>query len=147
TNTYASAGLFPLSVLVEKFEANPTTISLTNTAMVSAANSTTTLSLSSTSSQFGQPITLKAVVSPAPNAVAGALVVFKDGSNVIGTGNLDSTGTANFSISSLLAGTHNFSATFPGSFSFNPSTSAMQSATISSNITSQFQIINGKITK
>jgi hypothetical protein len=147
TNTYASAGNFPLSVTVEKFEANPNTISLTNTALVSPANTTTTLSLSSSSTQFGQPITLTAVVAPAPNVVPGALVVFKDGSNVIGTGNLDSTGTANFAISSLPAGSHNFSATFPGTFSFNTSTSATQSATISSNVTSQFQITASRIVR
>jgi hypothetical protein len=145
TNTYATAGLFPLSVDVEKFEANPSTISLTNTALVSAVDTTTKLSLSSSSTQFGQPITLTATVSPAPNVVPGALVVFKDGSSVIGTGNLDTTGTATFSISTLPTGSHNFSATFPGNFSFNTSTSATQPATISSNITSQFQITASRI--
>jgi hypothetical protein len=146
TNTYGSAGLFPLSVDVEKFEANPETISLTNTAQVAAANTTTSLSLSSSSTQFGQPLTLTAVVSPAPNLVPGSLVVFKDGSNVIGTGNLDKTGTASFSISNLPAGSHSFSATYPGSFSFNTSTSQTQTATISSNITPQLQITPGRIT-
>jgi hypothetical protein len=146
-NTYASAGLFPLSVDVEKFDASGTSISLTNTALVSAANTTTTLSLSSSSTEFGQPITLKAVVAPAPNVVAGTLVVFKDGANVIGTANLDSTGTANFSISSLPAGSHNFTAVFPGSFSFNTSTSSTQAANVSSNVTPQFQIVPLKIVK
>jgi len=148
TNTYASAGLFPLTVDVEKFDdAAGTSISLTNTAGVVAANTTTTLTASSTTTEFSQPITLTAVVSPVPGRIPVGLVVFEDGSNVIGTGSLDSTGTATFSTASLPAGTHNFTAVFAGNSSFNSSTSSALSATISPNVTPQFQIITTKLKK
>jgi hypothetical protein len=147
TNTYASAALFPLSVDVDKFDAVGTSITLTNTAQVLAADTTTTLTASATATQFSQPITLKAVVSPVPGAVPAGFVLFEDGSNVIGTGSVDSTGTASFTTARLPAGTHNFTAVFTGNPSFNSSTSSAVSVTISPNITPQFQFITTKLKK
>jgi hypothetical protein len=150
TNTYASAGLFPISVDVEKLDAAGTAISLTNTSQVAAASTATTLAVSPSSTEFGQPLTLTATVTPAPGSVPGGLVVFMDGANAIGTGTLTNNGTnstATFTTSSLPAGQHNFTAVFPGNFSFTTSTSASATASVSSNVTPQFQIVASKITK
>ena len=56
------------------------------------------------------------------NTPAGP-VTFLDGSTSLGTATLTSGGSATFSTSTLTVGTHTITATYPGDFNFDPSTS------------------------
>jgi uncharacterized repeat protein (TIGR01451 family) len=73
-----------------------------------------------------QSANFKAVVSPtAPGAgVATGNIVFKDGVTTLGTVNLDASGQALYSSSSLTTGSRSITATFSGDAKFNASTSA-----------------------
>ena len=84
-----------------------------------ATATTTTLSVSPAASTPGQAVTLTAAV--APSAATGN-VAFMDGSTTLGTAALGG-GIAAFSTSSLAAGSHTLTASYPGNASFAASTS------------------------
>jgi poly(3-hydroxybutyrate) depolymerase len=82
---------------------------------------TTTLSSSENPSTYEQPVTFTAVVSPTPPN--DETVTFKQGSNVLGTGSLNS-GSATFTISTLATGgTDNITAVYAGDSTYATSTS------------------------
>ncbi|HSP16264.1 MAG TPA: carboxypeptidase regulatory-like domain-containing protein [Thermoanaerobaculia bacterium] len=97
------------------------------TISVSAAPTTTTLSVSSTSAVFGTVITFTATVSPAS---ANGNVTFLDGATPVGTAPL-AAGSASIQVASLTAGVHSITATYNGSPTHSPSTSAAVQVTIS----------------
>jgi len=73
----------------------------------------------------GQRITLSALVSSDIRLyVPVGKVTFLDGTAVIGSAALDGTGTANLVLTTLSAGTHNLSASFPGDSVLTPSVSS-----------------------
>ena len=92
---------------------------------VKAAATTTTLSLSTSAAVMGQTVTLKATVAPvAPGAgTPGGKVTFWDGTTVLGTGTLDSTGHASLSVYNLFLGSHSLTAKYAGGTSFAASVS------------------------
>ncbi len=71
----------------------------------------------------GTPVTFTGRVA-GNFAVPGGPVQFLDGTNVIGTGTLDATGTATFTTSSLALGTHVVSVAYAGNANFLPAASA-----------------------
>lgn len=91
------------------------------------AATTTTLNSSNLNSNLNSSITLNATVSAATGVPTGT-VNFLDGTNVLGSATLTTTGStlpvASFATSSLSAGTHTLTAVFVGSASFAGSTSA-----------------------
>jgi len=102
-------------------------VPVTNTFTVRQGSATTTTLTSSTgSSTFGQPITLKATVSP---SVAAGRVTFYDGATVLGTGSL-SGGQATLTTSLLASGTHALTAYYLGGGSYLPSLSAAWGQTV-----------------
>jgi len=106
----------------------------TGTQTVTGTASVTMLTSSKNPSVAGAPVTFTALVSssvegtPTPTGV----VVFKDGTTVLGSGNLDLTGTASFTTSALTAGTHQIQAVYAGDSFFAGSVSAVLSQVVAS---------------
>lgn len=92
---------------------------------------TTALTSSLNPSTFGQAVLFTASVTSGIGAPpAGETVVFKQGSTVLGTGTLGSSGTATFSTSTLGAGTKAVTAVYSGDSTFATSTSKAVSQVI-----------------
>jgi hypothetical protein len=96
------------------------------TQVVNKASTKTTLTSSSPTAVFGQPVTFTAVVSvlaPGAGSPSGT-IVFKDGSTVIGTQPVSSsTGEqASITVSNLSVAQHAISAVYSGDDDFNGST-------------------------
>ncbi len=70
----------------------------------------------------GGSITFTARLTGNCNVPTGT-VTFLDGATVIGTGVLDNAGVASFPTAFLVVGVHNITATYPGDFNFDDSTS------------------------
>jgi hypothetical protein len=92
----------------------PGTLTIVNSA------STTVLTTSVTSAQYGDPVTLTATVAPAG---ATGLVVFADGPTVLGTATL-SGGVATVTIPARLVGTYTITAAYQGDGNYADSTSS-----------------------
>ncbi|HWW23083.1 MAG TPA: Ig-like domain repeat protein [Edaphobacter sp.] len=96
------------------------------TLTVVSASTTTTLTTSAPSTQYGDPITFTATV--APSGATGS-VQFSNGSTVLGTGTI-SGGVATLTTSSLNAGSYTITATYPGDGNYASSTSAPVAVTV-----------------
>ena len=77
----------------------------TVTALVSSATGNSSVS--------GSAVTFTATVTSSEGIPTSTTVTFKDGGASIGSGVLDTTGTAKFTTSSLAPGSHNISASYP----------------------------------
>ncbi len=92
--------------------------------VTSSTDTTTTVTSSAIPSVFDQAITLTATVTgttPGANIPTGS-VSFSDGSAILGTSTLDSTGTATWTTSDLAVGSHRFTAAHGGDANFAAST-------------------------
>ena len=101
----------------------------TTETILPLATSTTTLTSSINPSGIGQSVTFTATVkasapSGAPPTPAGT-VTFLDGTTTIGTGVLNGSGVATFTTSTLTTGSHNITASYPGTMSLGGSVSAI----------------------
>ncbi len=94
--------------------------------------STTTTSLAASSNPItaGQVLVLTATVEGSDSTVPGGSVNFLNGSTLLGTATLNSSGVATLSTSSLAAGTYSLTAQYTGNTSFESSTSAVLSETV-----------------
>jgi hypothetical protein len=92
------------------------------TVTVNANATTTALSPSSTSPTAGTVVTFTATVSSAAGVPFGG-VTFVDGSTILGTLGLGSTGNAAFSTASLSSGTHSITASYNSNGPYAGSTS------------------------
>ncbi|WP_158789660.1 Ig-like domain-containing protein [Granulicella sp. L46] len=95
-------------------------VSTTATSLVASPNPVTA----------GQTLNLVATVSASGTASLSGTVNFMNGSTVLGSGSVNSSGVATLSISSLPAGTYSLTARFVGNSSFGSSTSAAASVTV-----------------
>ncbi len=102
------------------------------TLTVVPATTTTTLTTSAPSTQYGDPITFTATV--APNGATGSMQ-FSNGSTVLGTG-IISGGVAPLTTSSLNAGSYTITATYAGDGNYASSTSAPVAQTVAKKTTS-----------
>ena len=87
-----------------------------STFVISAAGTSTTLAGPTGSTSYGQTATFTAIVS-AVGGYAGApsgTVLFEDGSTVLGSVALDSSGEAQLALQSLAAGNHSIQAVYEG---------------------------------
>jgi hypothetical protein len=108
---------------------------LTETINITALTSTTTiLTAAPNPAAVGQAVTLTATISPPPTGGSLGTVSFFDGATLLGSGNVNSSGVATFSISSLAAGVHSLTAVYSGNSGFAASTSTPVSETISTQI-------------
>ncbi|MGA7158713.1 MAG: Ig-like domain-containing protein [Acidobacteriaceae bacterium] len=94
------------------------------------SNTTTTLMASPTSVTAGQPLSLTATISANGSASFSGTVNFLNGSTVLGSATVNSSGVATLSTSSLSAGTYNLVAQYLGSTSLAASTSAATQVTV-----------------
>lgn len=101
-----------------------------------ATPTTTMLSVSPTSSIYGELVTFTATVLP--DSATGT-VTFYDGGTALGSGTLSS-GMASYSTSSLSAGSHSITATYNGNSNFLTSTSNTVSQTVESAPASDFSL-------
>jgi VCBS repeat-containing protein len=90
--------------------------------------STTTLKSSTNPTVSGQTITLTATVTGSPGHPTGS-ITFLDGSNVLGSATLNSSGVATLGVS-LMAGSHALTASYAGDATFAGSTSAALTQTV-----------------
>jgi hypothetical protein len=98
---------------------------------VAAADTITTLVSSANASVFGQPVTFTASVAATGPGTPTGMITFKDGTSILGTVPLNSSGIARFSPTTPLAvGTHSITAVYNGDYSFLSSTSAVLTQTI-----------------
>ena len=108
------------------------TVFVFTAASTSPAATTTSLTSSSANITLGQSVTFTATVTPASGTgTPTGTVTFKDGGTQIGTGTLNTSGSATFSTSGLAAGSHSITAVYSGDSNFSSSTSAAVSVTVS----------------
>ena len=92
--------------------------------VVNKAGTTTTLTSSLNPSTVGTSVTFTATVAPQFSGTPAGSVKFKDGTTTLGTVTL-SGGVATFTTSTLTKGTHQISAAYGGSASFNTSSASL----------------------
>lgn len=85
---------------------------VTNTSLASSRNP----------SSFGQAVTFTATVTAQNGGTPAGTATFYDGTTNIGGSNLNSSGVATFTTSTLAAGTHSMTATYNGNATFGTST-------------------------
>ena len=86
---------------------------------------TTSLMSSLNPSTFGQAVTFTAAVTAGATPVTAGSVTFRDGTTVLGTVDLNASGQAAFTTSTLSGGDHNISATYGGSALFDASNASL----------------------
>lgn len=101
---------------------------------VDGTATTTTVASSQNPSVAGAAITLTAAVSSsgAAGTVPTGVVVFQDGTTILGPGTLTPTGTASLTTNALAVGTHSIQATYGGDSFFAGSASAVLSQVVNS---------------
>jgi hypothetical protein len=92
--------------------------------VVNKATTTTTLASSQNPSNVGQSVTFTATMTPQFGGTVTGTVTFYDGSTALKTVAL-SGGVAKFTTSTLASGTHNITATYNGSTSFDGSSASL----------------------
>jgi hypothetical protein len=140
-NTFDTVGNHVLSAvyLGEYDYAGSTSANVTES--VQLIGTTTTVASSLNPSAFGSAVTFTATIVPASNAGPGpsGAVTFKDGSTVIGTGTVASSGghfTASLTLSSLAVGSHGITASYSGATSYSASASGALTQTVNKAATS-----------
>jgi hypothetical protein len=150
SNTYNRAGKFPINVDIADFGGGPglggsmPTLSVNNTALIAQGNSVTTLMVSPNVTLFGQPITLTAKVASATGVGAApeGTVNFYDGSTLVGTAAVNTSGQASLTLSNLAPGPHALAGIFSGDDNYLTSTGTA-AATVNFDVTSLFSITSG----
>jgi len=99
--------------------------------IVVTAATTTTLSVAPTTATTGTSVTFTAMVAESPGAgVPSGTATFKNGSTVLGSGNLNSSGIGTFSTSTLAVGAYSVTAAYGGDANNSASTSSAVALTI-----------------
>ena len=108
------------------------TVFVFSVAATSPALTTTTLAATSSQIFLGQNVTFTATVAPVlGTGTPTGTVTFKDGGTQIGTGTLNSSGSATLSTSGLASGSHSITVVYSGDSNFASSISATVSVTVS----------------
>jgi len=108
---------------------NPNTSAVVKQTVNKTATTTSVVS-SQNPSTFGQPVTFTATVVSSTSGTPTGAVSFKDGTKVIGSGNLNGSGQASFTTSSLARGSHSITAVYKGDTNFKTSTSPVLTQTV-----------------
>lgn len=108
------------------------TVFVFSVAATSPALTTTTLAATSSQIFLGQNVTFTATVAPVlGTGTPTGTVTFKDGGTQIGTGTLNTSGSATFSTTGFAVGSHSIMAVYSGDSSFASSISATVSVIVS----------------
>jgi sugar lactone lactonase YvrE len=123
----------------------PITVSLTGTASgnytvalatgsgdleIGRAASTISLASSNGSPYLGAPVTVTAQVGSTTIGVPTGSVIFYDGTTVLGTAAVDSTGSVSYSTNAFATGAHSITAVYSGDTNFSNVTSAATVVTV-----------------
>jgi CSLREA domain-containing protein len=123
-HTYASVGLFTITVTVQDQTSPPA--SMTGQATVVTRSTTALAPPAPNPSNAGQSVSFVATVTAAsagvPPPPAGELITFLDGTTTLGTAPLNGAGVATFTTSGLTPGSHTIGAEYPGDTLYEPST-------------------------
>jgi hypothetical protein len=137
TITTLSVGTYSLTA---QYAGNASFLSSTSgavsvTVSSQAAATTTTLTASPNPVLAGQTLTLTAAVQGIGNIAPTGTVNFLNGSALLGTATLNSSGVATLTTTSLAAETYSLTAQYSGDVSFLPSTSSAVSLTVNAQTT------------
>jgi len=91
---------------------------------------------------YGSPLTISLTVTPEQPYVPSGVVNFYNGETLLGTGTIDTSGTAHFSISDLPAGTYTFTGVYGGDDYFQGLTSQTNETIIAKNSSLAGQIVS-----
>ncbi len=103
------------------------TETITGTSLTATS---TALSASPNPAVAGQSVTLTATITPTPSGTPLGTVSFYNGSTSLNTANVNSSGLATFTTSSLSAGSANLTAAYSGNATFAESTSTVLALTV-----------------
>jgi hypothetical protein len=92
---------------------------------IAAAQSSLTIAASPTHPTLGNMVTLTATLTPTSSVYTGETITFYEGSTILGTGTLSSTGSTTFATASFPIGTHNIAAQYNGDTDYAPAITAM----------------------
>jgi hypothetical protein len=116
------------SSLTAVYSGNTGSVGSTSTAQSVTINpqtvTATALAALPNPSTVGQPVTLTATVTPAPTGTPAGTVSFFSGSTLLGTGDVNSSGVATFTSTSLSAGELSITAVYSGNAAAAASTSS-----------------------
>jgi hypothetical protein len=112
----------------ERIASQSSTIPLTGTPQTSTS---TSMTAAPNPANLGQSVTLTAAVSPHPTGVSLGTVSFYSGESLLGSGDVNSSGVATFSTTTLAAGAHSLKAVYSGNPGLTGSTSNTFAETIS----------------
>jgi sugar lactone lactonase YvrE len=107
----------------------------TVTAVSSTAPTTTALTASPNPAEWGVSITFTATISPTPTGTPTGTVSFYIGTTLLGSSEVNSSGIATFTISSLPSGSDSIKAVYSGNAGFAGSTSSAESETVNTTYT------------
>jgi subtilase family serine protease len=107
-----------------------TSPTLTQTVNAAGGSTTTALTSSANPSSFLQTVTFTATVKSTSTGTPTGTVTFKNGTTVLGTGTLNSSGVATLATSSLTIGSHAMTASYSGDTHFNASVSGTLTQTV-----------------
>jgi sugar lactone lactonase YvrE len=126
------AGTYPITATItpggatnlSNYSITNTPGTLTITPLPPPADTTTTIATSGSPAITGTNVTFTATVTTTPGVPSG-IVVFTDGTTVLGQQALNASGVATLSTSTLAAGTHTITATFQATAAFASSTATL----------------------
>jgi sugar lactone lactonase YvrE len=134
TNT-SPVGQYPITVSLTGTAAGNYTVALASGSgdlAIGRAASTISLASSNGTPYLGAPVTVTAQVGSTTIGVPTGSVVFYDGTTVLGTAAVDSTGSVSYSTNAFAAGAHSITAIYSGDTNFNNVTSAATVVTVGS---------------
>jgi len=134
TTSSLAAGTHPITATYDgtiNFLASVSTPALQQVILaVVSVPSTVTLASSLNPAGFGQTVSFTAAIAvtagtlpPLPPAAATGTVSFYDGATLLGTSNVDNTGTATFNTATLAVGSHVITAQYGGDIFYEPGSS------------------------
>jgi hypothetical protein len=116
----------------DRLPSESATVALMGTPLI---NTTTTLTAAPNPVMFAQPVTLTATVLPAATGASLGTVGFYNGSTLLDTADVNSSGVATFTTSSLPGGALSLTAVYSGNAAFAASTSATLTETVNTTYT------------
>jgi sugar lactone lactonase YvrE len=136
-NLYIGAGLqrlvaynIPSDTLAQPSPSSMLVPGIDSLVLIAGTATSTTLSASPNPAVAGQAVTLTATVAPTPTGGALGTVGFYNGSTLLNTATVNSSGTATFSTSGLPAGADSVKAAYSGNADFAASASPAVTVTI-----------------
>jgi len=126
-------GQYPITVALTGPAAGNYTVTLSPSSgdvAIGRAASTISLTSSNVTPYLGAPVTLTARVGSTTIGVPTGSVAFNDGTTVLRTAAIDSTGSVSYSTSAFAAGAHSINVVYLGDTNFSGATSAVTVETV-----------------